>query len=368
MAMSSEDRSGSWVKTLWIREPSLAQILAGRKTVEVRVSYDNIRRLQPGDRLNLNDRHLAVVRRIGRYADFQELVAHEDPAAIAPDLAASVEQGLAPDALLAALRAIYPPEKEALGAIALELALLPPAGWAERRYDAVLFDMGYTLVYFDPPQEIIAQEALRAIGAERSVDEIGAAVEAVYGAYYRDAATVTFPATAEHDRQAQAELERRLLARLGLATDPETSQAFTAAADERYGRPGAIRPYPEVVDVLAALQGRGYRLGIISNWSWNLQKRVGQATLDGYFELVWASAYAGCHKPHPGIFRQALARMDVAPGRALYVGDSYWHDVLGARSAGVDAALLDRDGAAGDRDCPVIRDLWGVLDLIGESR
>ena len=47
-----------------------------------------------------------------------------------------------------------------------------------RRYDAILFDMGYTLVYFEPPTGIIVQEALCAAGAERSVAEIEAALEA----------------------------------------------------------------------------------------------------------------------------------------------------------------------------------------------
>ena len=68
-AMSSQQTSGH-VKTLWVREPYLGQVLAGLKTVEVRVGYDNIRRLQPGDRLKLNDRHLFAIRRVGHYADF----------------------------------------------------------------------------------------------------------------------------------------------------------------------------------------------------------------------------------------------------------------------------------------------------------
>lgn len=100
-------------KVLWIREPYLEQILSGRKTVEVRVAYSNIARLEVGDILRLNDRVRVRIRRIGRYADFEEMLRHEDPAAIAPDLP--------PEALLPALREIYPPEKEALGAVALEV-------------------------------------------------------------------------------------------------------------------------------------------------------------------------------------------------------------------------------------------------------
>jgi putative RNA 2'-phosphotransferase len=101
-------------KTLWLKDEYLAQILAGRKTIEVRVAYGNIARLQPGDRLLLNDRHPFVIRRIGRYASFEELLAREDAAAIAPDLAA--------DELLGTLRAVYLAEKEALGVVALEIA------------------------------------------------------------------------------------------------------------------------------------------------------------------------------------------------------------------------------------------------------
>lgn len=344
------------VKTVWIREPYLSHILAGRKTVEVRVGYDNIRRLQPGDRLKLNGQHLAILRRIGYYADFEQLVAAENPAAIAPDLFTSSEQGLPSDRLLAALRNLYPPEKEALGAVALEIALC--------RYDAVLFDMGYTLIYFEPPQEVIVQEALRSLGVERSVAEIETAFRVVYSEYERAREMATFPATEEYDRQVQERLGQALLAQLGLATDEQVLQGYARAIEAWFSRPDVIRPYPEVVEVLTALQTRGYRLGIISNWSWNLRERVAQAGLDRHFELVWASAYAGCNKPHPDIFRQALARMGLPPARALYVGDSYRHDVIGARNAGLDVALLDRGGRADSPDCPVIRDLWGVFDLL----
>jgi len=339
------------VKTLWVREPYLSQLLAGRKRIEVRVGYDNIRRLQPGDRLKLNDEHLATIRRIGRYADFAEMLAQEDPAAIAPDLP--------PGELLGAIRAIYPPEKEALGAIALELEVHP--------YHAILFDMGYTLVYFDPIQEAIVQEALRAVGVERTVEEIDAAVQMVWGAYFAEAATASFPATEAYDRQVQEALNRDLLAQLGLAMDETRLQAYAQALEAGFARPGVMRPYPEVVEVLTTLREEGYRLGIISNWSWNLRDRVAQVGLTDFFEIIWASAYAGCNKPHLGIFRQALAQMDLEPEQALYVGDSYKHDVVGGRNAGMDVALVDRNGRAGAVDCTVIQDLRGILDLLARE-
>jgi ASC-1-like (ASCH) protein len=101
-------------KTLWVKEKYLQQILAGQKTVEVRVGYANITRLEPGDILLLNDRHRYQITAIRRYSDFDALVAAEELAAVAPNL---------PDqaALLFACRATYSPEKEALGVVALEI-------------------------------------------------------------------------------------------------------------------------------------------------------------------------------------------------------------------------------------------------------
>jgi putative hydrolase of the HAD superfamily len=237
----------------------------------------------------------------------------------------------------------------------------------QARYEAILFDLGYTLIYFEPRQEEIVLRALREAGAERSETEIRAAVEVVWGEYYRDAATVTFPATEAYDRQVQSALSTGLLAQLGLDRDPLTLATYSHCLESWFNRPGVIRPFPEAVDVLTQLQAAGYRLGIVSNWSWNLRQRVAQVGLETFFEVIWASAYAGCNKPHPDIFHQALARMSpppVRPERALYVGDSYAHDVIGARNAGLDVVLLDRQGQATTADCPVIadlRDLFGLL-------
>jgi ASC-1-like (ASCH) protein len=87
--------------------------LNGSKTVEVRVGYKNITCLESGDLLVLNNEHPFTINRIGRYANFEELIAVEDPRNITPHLT--------PDEELTALRTIYPPEKEILGAIALQL-------------------------------------------------------------------------------------------------------------------------------------------------------------------------------------------------------------------------------------------------------
>jgi ASC-1-like (ASCH) protein len=100
-------------KNLWIKEEYLDQILRGDKDVEVRVGYSNISRLREGDVLLLNGEHAYQITRVGRYASHDMLVQQEDIERIAP--------GMSRDEVLAELKRIYPPEKEALGVVALEV-------------------------------------------------------------------------------------------------------------------------------------------------------------------------------------------------------------------------------------------------------
>ncbi len=102
-----------YTKTLWVKDEYLSLILAGRKTIEVRVGYANVRRLEVGDRLLFNDQYPFIIRRIGHYDSFDALLAAEDASAIAPDVAL--------EDLRTALRAMYPPQKTKLGIVALEI-------------------------------------------------------------------------------------------------------------------------------------------------------------------------------------------------------------------------------------------------------
>jgi putative hydrolase of the HAD superfamily len=47
------------------------------------------------------------------------------------------------------------------------------------------------------------------------------------------------------------------------------------------------------------------------------------------------SSEVGKRKPHPDIFRRALAELDVEPEAALFVGDRLYEDVRGAGELGL---------------------------------
>lgn len=96
-------------------------VAAGRKTIEVRVRYPHLADMAVGDMIRFGIKGTEEtcdvrVLRVTAYDDFEALLDGEGPANVNPT--STREQQLAN------IRAIYPPEKEALGALAIEIELL----------------------------------------------------------------------------------------------------------------------------------------------------------------------------------------------------------------------------------------------------
>jgi len=90
------------------------------------------------------------------------------------------------------------------------------------------------------------------------------------------------------------------------------------------------------------------RLGVVSNFDYtptalDILERAGIADL---FEVIVVSDEIGWRKPRPEIFAQALRRLGVAAGEALFVGDRADIDVVGAQRAGMRAVWINRAGEA----------------------
>lgn len=94
-------------------------VTAGRKTIEVRVQYPNLRNLRAGDHIRFlcgRDDALTRVKRVSRYTSFEEMLDAEGAANVNPDSPREQQ--------LANIRRIYGPEKEALGVLAIEIELV----------------------------------------------------------------------------------------------------------------------------------------------------------------------------------------------------------------------------------------------------
>jgi FMN phosphatase YigB (HAD superfamily) len=81
--------------------------------------------------------------------------------------------------------------------------------------------------------------------------------------------------------------------------------------------------------------------------------------------IIVTSQDAGYSKPQPEIFHAALRQARVPANSALYVGDQYHIDIVGAVRAGMKGVLLDRDGDFQDvTGCPHIRSLTQVKEYL----
>lgn len=152
------------------------------------------------------------------------------------------------------------------------------------------------------------------------------------------------------------------LVRLCLRLEIDPPSPFVAAElFDRFARPESWTLYPDVVSTLECLRRRGLRLGVVSNWDERLPVLLDRLKIAHRFETIVYSAAVGVEKPHPDIFRRALADLGVAPESVLHVGDRNIEDVEGAEAAGMRAWRLDR----GRRDPGRLSD---VLEFIPTER
>ena len=173
------------------------------------------------------------------------------------------------------------------------------------------------------------------------------------------------------DRYLAWERERlRRLAETSGAGPPDVEAV--AAALHAATRDYRLEAYDEVPAVLDELRSRGLVVAVCSNWTWDLHDALDQAGLGEAADVVVTSAQAGVRKPHPAIFALTLERCGVDPREAVFVGDTWYPDVEGARAAGLLPVHVWRDGDPGTTDPPPplpdgvrrIDDLRGVLDLV----
>lgn len=224
---------------------------------------------------------------------------------------------------------------------------------------AVLFDAGNTLIHMPWAAEELLTEACLELGfAVTREQALGALRES--DRYHSER---YLSRTGDDDEAFWRGYHGAALRHLGI-DDPTGERA--GFLSYRFGLPHVWQPYSDARDACVRLKGLGLALGVVSNGSARVSKLLFQADLLGYLDAVISSQTAGVEKPDPAIFRAALEKLHVRAEEAIFVGDLYDVDVRGARAAGIEAVLLDRQGTETGRDCPVVRDLNEVVALVEE--
>ncbi|QCT42350.1 GNAT family N-acetyltransferase [Candidatus Nanosynbacter featherlites] len=111
------NKEGASVRKMRIKKPYFDAIMEGRKTLEVRVGYNSIKRLKAGGLLQLETGHTSGVVRIKSiriYRSFADMLSSEVWQQIVP-------QAKSEEEALRLLRKIYPDHKERLGVHVIEV-------------------------------------------------------------------------------------------------------------------------------------------------------------------------------------------------------------------------------------------------------
>jgi len=152
---------------------------------------------------------------------------------------------------------------------------------------------------------------------------------------------------------------RRMYAALGLDARvvEEVMERLAVAHLERHVWCGID---PEVPRVLDELKRQGLMAAVISNTD-DGRLTDSLAGIAESFDLLIDSHHVGVSKPDPAIFRLALEQLKLEPHEAAFVGDSYVHDALAAKSAGLRGILLDPLDLHPESVCPRIKSLGELV-------
>jgi putative hydrolase of the HAD superfamily len=201
---------------------------------------------------------------------------------------------------------------------------------------AVIFDWGGTLTTSDLGRADLLD--LWRLAAHRldptREDDLVAALAAVDERFWQRT-TTTF------ESWRLAEILEAASAELGLdVTDAVIEEATTHHLD---GWTTHIRHEADAGPVLRQLRARGLRIGLLSNTNWPRAFHEHFLDRDGLADLIDARLYTsdlGHVKPHPSVFLDALASVDVDdPARAVFVGDRPYDDIYGAKQVGLRTVL-----------------------------
>jgi putative hydrolase of the HAD superfamily len=229
---------------------------------------------------------------------------------------------------------------------------------------AVFLDIGDTVMRANPSWEHVYAIAFEEYGVKVEVEALHGALRRAYhhGGFGFDD---RFEPTEETSFARSMEIDRAALADLGIEPMPE---AFFRRLSELFMLTSNWHIFPDVPPTLAALQSRGLVVGAVSNWVWQLPELLHTLNLVSHFDFIAASSRIGFEKPHPEIFRWALAQAHVEPGEAMHVGDHIDADVAGARGVGIQPILIDRRDRFTLADLPdgtpLIRTLADLIPLV----
>ena len=205
---------------------------------------------------------------------------------------------------------------------------------------AVFFDLYNTLVGHDPPREELEAKALNEFGIKVEAAALRRPLLKADEFFFEENARARINDRPKEAIQSiYAQYQAVLLTEAGI----EPSRELIGGIMRQWQQVNFKQVlYDDVLPTLKELKERDYILGLISNIDSDIVPLLNKLKLAPLLEIIVTSLETGYTKPHPTIFNEALKRAHVVPPEAMFVGDQYKIDVVGAANVGMQGVLIDR--------------------------
>jgi len=223
---------------------------------------------------------------------------------------------------------------------------------------AVFFDWMNTLTHAEPDRHEQFCQIAQELGIELSPQRV---IRGIYAAGTQLPAGAPYRWRESEDPEVFIRYIEIILAEAGVKLPRDTvlellKKISRSAKVENYVL------YDDVLPAMKALNKRGLIVGLITSLTKDMNLICSNLGLAPYIDFVVTAKEAGVNKPAPPIFLAALERAGVGASDAVYVGDQYDTDVVGARAVGINPVLIDRyDLMPEVSDCPRIHRLSEVV-------
>lgn len=202
-----------------------------------------------------------------------------------------------------------------------------------------LFDFADTLAELQPGRsEVVADHIQLLAGINVPVEQIARCYKAID--LVMPYSSVRIRTTAQR-AEFYIEYNQRLLELLGVLHKVPPESLFEAFG--RYEKHWALKF--GVRETLVALRGRGYKIGVISNFDSRLEQIVCERLeLGALIDHLHISQREGVEKPDPKFYLGFFEKHGIPIERSFYLGDSYVLDFLPTTGIGLKTWLLDEAG------------------------
>jgi putative hydrolase of the HAD superfamily len=228
---------------------------------------------------------------------------------------------------------------------------------------AVFFDLYHTLVRYDPPQEEIQAKVLNDFGIEVKPEALLRPIAIADEFIFQEHSRLSISKRSDQEKKTLwGQYQAMVLKEAGIEPSKELIGGILGKMQQIKFN---MALFDDVLPALTELRDKGLIIGLISNVDNDISPLLHKLGLTPLLQVVITSLDSGYSKPQPEIFKAAVKKANVKVQEAMYVGDQYQIDVIGASRAGMRGILLDRGGYFNEAIKETkIRNLHQLIELL----